>query len=153
MIATVQLDYAIYKTIILYCTVILYCTLELHCKYCTVQTEIVEEEWELAGTLAAGTSSGAPVVCAVGWNSWYLVCPTPSQPLPQEEIYTAGRGAPAEEWCTIRSPGLPVSSCRKAQDVRWWLRDLCERRHRGLQKPTPQAEQDTVDLCRPVGCG
>ena len=39
MIATVELDYAIYKTIILYCTVVLYCTLGLHCKYWTVQTE------------------------------------------------------------------------------------------------------------------
>ena len=149
MIATVELDYAIYKTI--YCTVLFYCTVLWNCTArSTVQTEIVEGKWGLAGTLAAGTSSGAPVVCAGGWNSWYLVCPTPSQPLPQEGIYTAGRGAPAGEWYTIRSSGLPVSSCirdcRKAQDVRWWPRDFGERRHEGVQKPLPQAEQATDDL-------
>ena len=95
MIATVELDYAIYKTIILYCTVVLYCTLVLDGKYSTVQTEIVEGEWGLAGTLAADTSSGAPVVCTVGWSSWYLVCPTPSQPLPQRE-FTQQIGCPMQ---------------------------------------------------------
>jgi hypothetical protein len=87
---------------VLYCTV-LYCTLVLPASTVLYGTEIVEGEREHVGTTAVGTSSGAPVVCAVGWNSWYLVCPTPSQPLPQEGNYTAGRGAPAGDWCTIHS--------------------------------------------------
>ena len=45
---------------VLYCTV-LYADTALQVLYCT-ETEIVEGEWEHVGTLAAGTSSGEPVV-------------------------------------------------------------------------------------------
>ena len=57
--------------------------------YCTNRNS--RGEWELAGTLAAGTSSGAPVVCAVGWNSWYLVLPDTEPATPPGGIYTADR--------------------------------------------------------------
>ena len=82
-----------YTKLLLYCTVVLYCTLDCTASIVLYKQKIVEEEWELAGTLAAGTSSGAPEVCAVWWTSWYLVCPTPSQPLPQEG-FTQQNGCP-----------------------------------------------------------
>ena len=67
-------------------------------------------EWEHTGTLAAGTSSGAPVVYTVGWNSWYLELPDTEPATPPGGIYTADR--------------MPDAVKNKTQAVRRELRDV-----------------------------
>ena len=136
---------------VLYCSTVLYSGTALHVVHCTDRNS--RGEVGACGYVGSGYFLQRTRSVRRGVEFVVPCLPDTEPATPPEGNYTADRTPDAVEWFTIRSSSLPVSSCRKAQDVRWWLRDFCERRHKGLQKPTPQAEQDTVDLCRPVGCG
>jgi hypothetical protein len=113
----------------LYCAIlyrtddaVLYCTV-LYCTDLQPKTEIVVGEREHTGTLAAGTSSGAPVVYTVGWNSWYFTLPDTEPATPPGGIYTAER--------------MPDAVKNRTQAVRRELREVGERGGGEEADPSP----------------